>query len=187
MSRARARACAALSAAAALAGVLACGGTGEPSLGGTGGVGFELFVSRAAIDEIGAFQIALVKNGSAHPCPTLRSTCLVDQLGGGELVRFEDVSGQSHLALTLPVELTPSGGVRTQDTELRKVPIGKDYDLVIEALSKDATPRLIGNSCTAVKEIRTGSNERIIAEPISFLSSSQDGGTGPLCDPRYEK
>ena len=185
-----------LSALAGSAAFFGCGG-GEANLdqGPGGAVGFEIFVSRAWLDQIGAFQLALVKNGSQYSCEELQRTCLIEaQLPADALVRVEDADGKSHRALIVPVDLQTSGSSRVQDTTLRNVPVGKDYKLIVEALSKESPPRLLGSSCTLNVEVRTGNNERVSTNPIQFIAEPQqdggmgsDAGVGLACDPRFEK
>ena len=64
---------------------------------------------------------------------------------------------------------------------LRNVPPGKDFALVVEALSKATPPTLAGSSCTYVPEITAGANPPVLTQTIKPL-------TTPLgCDPRVEK
>ncbi len=58
---------------------------------------------------------------------------------------------------------------------------GKDYAVVIEALSKDAPPQLAGSSCNYVKEIVAGDNPQLIAATIV------PPATPVACDPRVER
>ncbi|MBX5481681.1 MAG: hypothetical protein IRZ16_07545 [Myxococcaceae bacterium] len=164
-------------------------GCGEAPVPGTGSVGFDVYVSAAAIDEIGGFQLALVKPGVFSDCTSITETCLKNQLSStNQLVPVKDDQGNTVPALFVPNALTTSGPVRTQDTTLRDVPAGKDYFLIVEALSRQNPPRLLGASCTQRIEVRTGTNERVQAEPIVFFTDQgggADGGLGVPCDPRF--
>ena len=162
-----------------LAALCACGGSNEEE---GGQVGFDIAVSAAAIDDIGEFQLVLLQSAAFSDCGEVARTCLNTQGKDDHLVTFEDGDGNKVKALRITNELTTAGGTRRQDTELRKVPVGKDYFLIIEALSRETTPKLLGTSCTQRVNVRAGQNERQSTNPISLFP-----GTGVECDPRIMK
>lgn len=188
----RGAAAAALSVSALGVVLIACGDPTPAPREGSGNVGFDLYISRAAVDDIGAFQLALVKDGTAHSCTELQRQCLRENVDRSGLVPIEDAEGRSLVALMVSAELS-SGTPRTQDVTLRNVPTGKGYLLVIEALSKGTPPRFLGASCTPRIDVNSGNNERVTAQPIVFVQSPADGGTadagiaGTDCDPRYDR
>ncbi|MGA9520206.1 MAG: hypothetical protein WBV82_02005 [Myxococcaceae bacterium] len=182
----------ALSAAAAL-GLASCDGGGD-SGPGEAALGFDLYVSRAVMDHVGAFQFALLRDADKYDCAQITSTCLNDNENVGEdaIVPLKDARGDPHPALVFSAELLGpnDGGSRTQDVMLRGVPVGGDYQLVIEALSRSNPPRLLGSTCHRVVEVRAGENPRITPNPIKLVTP--DGGVdeanpGIPCDPRFVK
>lgn len=166
-------------------------GCGEgPMAGSSGNVGFDLYVSRAALDRVGSFQISLLENGSRFSCGELTRTCLTaSAVQEGDFVRIEDAQGQSHLALVVPSTLSEDAG--TQEALLRRVPTGTDYTLVVEALSRDLPPRLLGSTCQGRITVRSGNNEPVVLNPIHLFDEADgghpDGGAPPSCDPRIER
>lgn len=167
--------------------IAACGGAND-SGNGSGEVAFDLYVSAAGLSDVGGFQLALVKASAFNGCGAYTATtCLSSQVSRADLAEFEDEGGHKIVTLFVPNEI---GTGTTQDTTLRNVPTGKNYVLIVEALSRDATPKLLGTSCTQKVEIRSGNNERVQAQPIVFLSSGGDAGMGTDagtsggCDPR---
>ncbi len=55
--------------------------------------------------------------------------------------------------------------------------MGRDYALVIEALSSDNPPRFLGSSCNYLPEVNAGRNEPVLAAPID------PHATGPATPP----
>ena len=60
-----------------------------------------------------------------------------------------------------------SPSASSQDVVI-EVPVGRNYALVIEALSKDTPPKFLGSSCNYLLEVNTGRNEPVIAAAMSF-------------------
>ncbi len=168
---------------ALLASALFATGCGEAPGGGEGGdVGFELYVSRAVIEEVGAFQLSLRKKGSgSNACTGLTQGCLRDQLDSlNELVSFTNSEGRDARAMRVSVSLTTEGEFQTQDVVMRDVPVGRDYGLVVEALSKSDPPQLLAISCRPNVEVRR-ENTLILAQPLDLPEG------GPVaCDPRID-
>jgi len=151
-----------------------CGPSASP-LGGP--LSFELFMERASPDAIGSWQVSLVAQGSHNDCAQLQNSCLTGQVPRDRLVLLTDDKGRDHLAITLTA--SASGG--TQEAVTITATVGTDYKLIIEALSTEASPRLVGTSCTPLPEgIRSGTNKAVLAEPLKLFSP-------PLtCNPRWE-
>lgn len=161
---------AALLAFAALA-LSACGPAGESG----DGFDIQLVVSRGLLDQISTFQIALVTQGASLDCVAVQKACLKDQVSDTRFVPLKDSAGVARKALRFDISLT-TGTPNTQDATLRDLPLGRDFALVVEALSKDAPPRLAGSSCNYVKELTAGTNPRVFAK-IEMLP------TPASCDP----
>lgn len=150
----------------------ACG----PGAGPAGdGFDIQLVVSRGLLDQISAFQVALVTQGASLDCVAVQRACVKDQVGETRFVTLKDAAGQPQKALRFPISLT-TGAPNTQDVSLRDLPLGRDFALVVEALSKDAPPRLAGSSCTYVKELTAGTNGTVFAR-VEMLA------TPASCDP----
>ncbi len=140
------------------------------------GVDLTLVASAGLLDVISAFQVSLVANGSALDCVTVQKSCVKDQVDASRFVTVKDGSGKSGRAVVVPIALT-AGTPNTQDASLRDVPPGKNFALVVEALSKDSPPRLSGSACNYVKEIVPGNNATVFSK-IELLSPAA------ACDPR---
>ncbi len=155
--------------------LLGCGrGTGEPDLR------FEFTLSAALSDTISALQISLISKGTSLDCSTEQNDCLVKQVTADRFIHVQDAAGVDHRSLTFPLKLT-AGSPSFQDVSIQGIPLGKDYAVVIEALSKASPPQLAGSSCNYLKEITPGANTKLIAATI----------VPPMvpiaCDPRVEK
>ncbi len=145
-------------------------------------LGFDLAISRALSDTVSSLQISLVSRGSSLDCNIVQTNCLNAQIKTDQLVKVQDENGKEHLAITVPLNVKATGtGMSAQDVALRGIPPGKDFAVVIEALSKDAVPKLVGSSCNYVKEISSGTNGSVIAATIVPKM------TPVVCDPRFEK
>ncbi len=159
---------------AAAAALAACG---PPST--EGGYDFALVVSRGLLDTISGFQVVLVSNSGTLDCSAAQRTCIRDQLPAARFVKLKDAAGKEQPALFFPISLTPGAGgaPNTQDVTLRDVPPGKNYAVIIEAVSKDAAPRLAGSVCQYAPPVEAGTNAAITARITVY--------TPPVnCDPR---
>lgn len=146
--------------AAALVVLAACG----PATDGAP-IAFDLVVSRA-IGDIGAFQIAVVTNGSSLNCTDVQRTCLSSlALPADRFVLTQDAQGVVRRAVTFPVNLK-AGVPNTQEVKLSGVTPGKDYAVIIEAITGDAPPRLAGSSCNYLPDLGAGQNATLIAATI---------------------
>lgn len=150
--------------------------------GGAAPLDFELYVSAALADRISSLQVAFVKPQPAD-CAAVQSTCLVTQVPTNNLVDLTDDRGVAHKAVVFPLDLK-AGSPQTQDVKVVGIPPGKDYAVVIEALSKADPPTLVGSSCNYVKEIVVGVNPSKVVATISAPSTPPSSFN---CDPRIEK
>ncbi|MEW5739657.1 MAG: hypothetical protein AB1938_12060 [Myxococcota bacterium] len=150
---------------------LGCGPAAAPG----DGFDIQLVVSRGLLDQISAFQVALVTQGASLDCVAVQRACIKDQVDSARFVPVKDGAGMTHQALRFPISLT-TGTPNTQDVSLRDLPLGRDYALVVEAVSKDSPPRLAGSSCSYVKELTAGTNMTVFAR-VEMLA------TPASCDP----
>lgn len=151
----------------------ACGE--EPSSGG-GRFGLELLLSQAVADQIAAFQVVVLPGGKQRNCTELQRTCLNAQVKPDEPLVLRDDKGTEGRALRFPVNLSGSG-ITTQDISI-EVPVGRDYALVIEAVSGDTPPRFLGSSCNYLPEVNASGNDPVIAAAITL--------TDGTCDPTFD-
>ncbi len=143
------------------------------------GPGFpiELYVTAGLLDDLSSFQISLVTKGTSLDCVAVQKTCIKDQVDATRFVKLKDSAGKEGQSITFPIVLV-AGSPNTQDVSLTDVPLGKDLALIVEAVSKESTPRLAGSSCNYVKELTAGSNAAVPAR-IEVLSPRA------ACDPRH--
>jgi hypothetical protein len=133
------------------------------------GSGLDLtLAATAALGDLRGFQVALVRQGSSRDCTSVQTTYLKGQVLDTALyVPFKDSSGHRVKAMELPMGLV-AGAPRTQDFSLTSVPVGKDYAVVIEALSTHTPPKLAGSSCNYVREVTTGTNAAVFARIVEL-------------------
>ena len=137
----------------------------------------ELYVSAGLNDELSAFQISLVRSGTSLDCVTVQRSCVKDQVDATRFVKFKDAMGRESASYTVQLALQ-GGSPSTQDLTLKDLPTGRDFALVIEALSRDATPKLAGSSCNYIQQLTVGTNPAVFAQ-IEKLTPPND------CDPRH--
>ena len=137
----------------------------------------ELYVTAGLLDDISAFQLSLVTKGTSLDCVAVQKTCIKDQVEATRFVKLKDSTGKEGQSVTFPIVLV-AGSPNTQDVSLTDVPLGKDLALIVEAISKDSTPRLAGSSCNYVKELTAGTNAAVPAR-IEVLNPRA------ACDPRH--
>ncbi len=141
-------------------------GPGEP-------LTFEIKLD-ALLKDIKELQISIVKNGRSlggGDCVKVQTDCLVKQTTIDQFVRVQAPNGAEVPAVRFLL-------ANAKDVSINGIPVGKDYALVIEALSKDDPPKLAGSSCDYLAEIGPGLNPRKLAIPITQLTPLKD------CDPR---
>jgi hypothetical protein len=160
-----------------LVGALAAGcGPAEPAPS-EARFGLELSVSQDVARRLGAFQVVVLPNGQSRDCTALQRTCLRTQVKADEPLVLRDSSGRELRALRLPANVQGTT-IRTQDLMV-EVPVGRDYALVIEALSTDNPPRFLGSSCNYLQEVNTGQNEPVLTAPMTLA----EGSCNPSFDP----
>lgn len=137
----------------------------------------ELYVTAGLLDDISSFQLSLVTRGSTLDCVQVQRSCIKDQVDANRFVKLKDAAGKEAASAVFPISLT-AGMPNTQDVSLRDLPLGKDFALIVEALSNEPTPRLAGSSCNYVKELTAGTNTAVAAR-IESLSPFAG------CDPRH--
>lgn len=137
----------------------------------------ELYVTAGLLDDISSFQLSLVTRGSTLDCVQVQKSCIKDQVDATRFVKLKDSAGKDAQSVVFPISLM-TGSPNTQDVSLRDLPLGKDFALIVEALSKEPTPRLAGSSCNYVKELTAGTNPAVAAR-IEVLTPAAS------CDPRH--
>lgn len=150
----------------------ACG----PAAGG--GLDFQLFVQAGLLDVISGFQVALVKSGTTLDCVAAEQTCLKGQVDAARFVPLRDSKGVQKKALFFPITLV-AGTPNTQDVSLEGLAPGKDFAVIVEAVSRDTPPRLSGSSCNYVQQISVGTNASVTAHLGTFT-------TPVTCDVRID-
>ncbi len=151
----------------ALLGLTLAAGCGPSMPESSGAFGMELLVDRAVAGQLGAFQVFVLPNGQSRNCTELQRSCLSQQVKPDEplLLKGGETEGRV-LRFSASLQGTT---VRSQDLEV-EVPVGRDYALVIEALSADNPPRFLGSSCNYLKEVNTGLNAAVLAAPITLTN-----------------
>lgn len=139
--------------------------------------GLELTVEQAVVGQLGAFQVVVLPEGQSRDCTAIQRTCLRTQVKADEPLVLRDSSGRELRALRVPANVQGTT-IRTQGLMV-EVPVGRDYALVIEALSSDVPPRFLGSSCNYLREVNAGQNEPVLAAPITLV----DGDCDPSFDP----
>jgi hypothetical protein len=145
-------------------GLLALGcGAAEP---GTGGFQFDLLVSLA--DTVGEFQVTILQARLSPGCAELTSTsapkCLVDRgLPAEAFVRLHDSAG-AHQAIRFP--FTNDATTASGQALVVSADVSVDDLAVIEGLSRDATPQLLGTSCTPLARVSQGVTTPLVANPV---------------------
>ncbi|MFL5345174.1 MAG: hypothetical protein ACJ8AT_10290 [Hyalangium sp.] len=142
---------------------LGCGGAPSSN---TAFFGLDLVVDKAVTDQLGAFQIVVLPNGKQYDCTEVQKTCLRQQVKPSDPLVLSDGKGFEGRALHFPVNLSGTG-TTSQDVSI-EVPVGRDYALVIEALSNDAPPRFLGSSCNYLPEVSASQNNPVIAAPMTL-------------------
>ncbi len=137
----------------------------------------ELYVTAGLLDDISSFQLSLVTKGTSLDCVAVQKACIKDQVDATRFVKLKDSAGKDVQALTFPISLM-AGSPNTQDLSLENLPTGKDFALIVEAVSKEATPRLAGSSCNYIRELSAGMNPSVAAR-IEVLNPRA------ACDPRH--
>jgi hypothetical protein len=151
-------------------------GCGEESSPGEARFGVDLLVDRAVAADLSSFQLAVLPDGQRRNCTEIQKLCLSQQVKVSELLILRNSQGSQGRVLRFPVNLTGTG-VTSQDVTL-EVPVGRDYALVIEGLSQDNPPRLLGSSCNYLPEVNASRNDPILAAPMTLISVDCDPTIG---------
>jgi hypothetical protein len=144
----------------------ACGPPPESS--GTS-LGLELRLSQAVASEVGAFQVAVLPEGRERRCADLQRACVRQQVKTDELLVIQGPDGKQARALRFSAVL--SGGVQSLSAD---IPVGRDYVVIIEALSRASPPRFLGSSCNYLDSVNATRNEPLIAAPITLAAVECD-------------
>lgn len=138
------------------------------------GPGLELVLSRAYVDRLGSFQVAVVAGADTLDADEVERTCLSTQ--GLTYVKQDDGTGRKVNARRFEAAL--SGG--QQELRLTGIPFGSEYLFVVEALSSDASPLLLASGSARLQSF--SADTRLPPIAVNGLQGA-DGGTGPTCDP----
>ncbi|RKH58787.1 hypothetical protein [Corallococcus llansteffanensis] len=149
-------------------------GCGPQAASDAASLGLEVTLSRAVASQVGAYQVAVLKEGARRSCTELQRTCLSAQVEPDELLDLRDVDGRSGRTLRFPS--APGGAELGLAVD---VPVGRDYALVIEALSTDTPTRFLGSSCNYLREVNAGTNAAVVAAPIELTVGD--------CDPVFPR
>lgn len=150
-------------------------GCGEAPPGEGPRFGLELLVEQALADELSGFQVVVLTHGKQRDCTELQKTCLRQQVKQDEALVLKDGKGNQGRALRFPVSLSGSGN--SQDVSI-EVPVGRDYALIIEALSSDNPPQFLGSSCNYLTEVNATGNAPVLAAPMTLNAVA--------CDPTFD-
>jgi hypothetical protein len=150
---------------------LAAGCGAEPPSPGNR-LALDLSISRAVASEVGAFQVVVLPEGKSRRCGDLQRTCLNQQVEQGEALMLQGPDGTKARALRF------NAGLQSGAQELGvDIPVGRDYVVVIEALSRSNPPRFLGSSCNYLESVSAARNEPLIATAITL--------TAVECDPTF--
>jgi hypothetical protein len=148
-------------------------GCGEEISPGAGRFGVDLLVDKAVADQLSAFQIAVLPEGSKRDCTEIQTQCLRQQVKTSELLMLRDANGNERRALRFSASLSGTG--TTSQEVIIEVPVGRDYALVIEGLSSDSPPRFLGSSCTPMPQgVNATRNDPVLAAPMTLTTVDCD-------------
>ncbi|HEX8821430.1 MAG TPA: hypothetical protein VF794_16000 [Archangium sp.] len=151
---------------------LAAGCGAAPSTSGVP-LALDVMIDRAVLDELGAFQVVVLPDGQSRRCGELQRTCLNQHVKPDEALVLEDSNGKEARALRFPAGLDRDGA---QELAV-DIPVGRDYVVIIEALSRTNPPRFLGSSCNYLETVSSTRNDPLIAAPISLVAVE--------CDPTF--
>ena len=154
-----------------LAAFLAAVGCGAPPESSGERLGLELVMEQAVADELGSFQVVVLPNGRSRRCVDLQRSCVQQQVKADEPLAIQDSTGKTGRALLFPMKLLD--GVQELGVN---IPVGRDYVVIIEALSRTSPPRFLGSSCNYLEAV-SSRNDPLIAAPITLAAVD--------CDPSF--
>ena len=164
-----------MSRALALLALLAVVGCGpDPAPGG--GLGFEVGISAAVLDELREFQISVLRaEGDAGrlDCAQAQRTC-ASSLAAQDPSRFlklRDPEGRQTITLRFDAALDAGA----QEVSVGGIPVGTDYAYFVEALGDT---QLLASSCRYLQRVEEGRN----ATQLVTLTNLDPR---PDCDPRF--
>lgn len=137
----------------------------------------ELYISAGLRDDLQAFQLTLVTRGSELDCTEVQKSCVNAQLDRSRFVTHEE-NGQAKTSWSFSLASLQSGSPNTQDVSLKGIKPGKDFALVVEAVSSESPAKLAGSACNFVPKLEAGDNPGV-AVRIGLLTPHAD------CDPRH--
>ncbi|WNG25708.1 hypothetical protein F0U62_18045 [Cystobacter fuscus] len=149
-------------------------GCGAPPESGTA-LGLELRLSQSVASAVGAFQVVVLREGRERRCADLQRACVQQQVKSDELVVIQGPDGKKGRALRFSAALS-SGGTQELGAD---IPVGRDYVVIIEALSRDNPPRFLGSSCNYLESVSATRNEPLIAAPITLTAVECDPTIAP--------
>lgn len=146
-------------------------GAAEPEASGNH-LGLELTIDRAVADELGAFQVVVLPNGKSRKCAELERTCLTQQVDTSTALLLQGPDGKKARALRF------NAGLQSNAQQVNvEIPVGRDYAVIIEAVSRSIPPSFLGSSCNYLDTVSSTHNEPLIAAPITLTSVT--------CDPTF--
>lgn len=147
-------------------GVTLCAGCGVPEEAPDEGLGFELRMSQAVASDVGSFQLVVLRDSPELQCDKLQSRCLREQVRTQDLVLLEGPDGKKARALRFSAALTEG----YQSTRVG-LPVGRDYLVIIEALSRTSPPRFLGSSCNHLRTVSATGNPNLVTNEINLANA----------------
>jgi hypothetical protein len=145
---------------------LSAAGCGAPS---ETRLALDMSIEQAVADDVGFFQVVVLPEGRTRQCTEVQRTCINQQVDLDELLVLRSASGQEGRALRFSADL--QGGTQGIAVD---VPVGRNYLLVIEALSRGSPPQFLGSSCNYVDTVNANLNEPLLAAPLTLRNVACD-------------
>jgi hypothetical protein len=149
-----------------LLGATLTAGCGGPDDASSEGLGLELRISQAVASDVGSFQVVVLHATPELRCAELQRKCIREQVKPEELIVLQGPDGKKARALRLPAALSGAA----QETSV-DIPVGLDYLVIIEALSRTSPPRFLGSSCNYLTSVSAARNERLLTVPINLANA----------------
>lgn len=157
-----------------LLGAALAAGCGAESSSSSARLGLDVLIDRAVANELGAFQVVVLPDGQSRRCAELQRTCLNQQVKTDEALILQGPDGKKGRALRFNAVL--SGGAQELAVD---IPVGRDYVVLIEALSSSTPPRFLGSSCNYLESVSATRNEPLIAASITLTAGECDPTIAP--------
>ncbi len=149
-------------------GLAACGADDRSA-----GLPLGIAIQGLTADQIGKVQVVVLSHGLSYSCVDLRSTCVrskvLKQNGApiDDLVKLRDAEGNEHAALLFDVSAGELVSSKGQTFQARMAP-GSNYMVVVEVLSKDATPTLLASGCSnVIAQVGGGQNAPVAVKALA--------------------